>query len=178
MKEGEAVDLRLKLIDEAGTSRLVPLVPGAKTTGGRLPDSAAYLPCRFVSRKHFVVTVDAAGVWVTDCDSMNGTWLDEVRLPPGQATLWSPCEALRVGTFQLRLVPARTIDPVWLRWNDRTVLRLTAAIYEGHRFGDLPLLHDALLDAGCDNEDILDHCRHPGPHVRGCWVLDLLLGKE
>jgi len=39
-------------------------------------------------------------------------------------------------------------------------------------------LHDALLDAGCDNEDILAHCRSEGPHVRGCWVVDLLLGKE
>jgi hypothetical protein len=42
----------------------------------------------------------------------------------------------------------------------------------------MPVLHDALLDAGCDNPDILDHCKGPGPHVRGCWVLDLLLGKE
>ena len=37
---------------------------------------------------------------------------------------------------------------------------------------------DALQDAGCDNDDILDHCRGDGPHVRGCWVVDLVLGKE
>jgi hypothetical protein len=66
----------------------------------------------------------------------------------------------------------------WLRWNDGTVPRLARSIYEGCRFGDLPILHDALLDAGCDNQDILDHCQAPGPHVKGCWVLDLLLGKE
>jgi hypothetical protein len=40
------------------------------------------------------------------------------------------------------------------------------------------ILADALQDAGCDNDRILDHCRGPGPHVRGCWVVDLVLGKS
>jgi hypothetical protein len=74
--------------------------------------------------------------------------------------------------------PLPTIDPVWFRWNDGTVPRIARGIYEGRRFGDLPILHDALLDAGCDDQDILDHCKAPGPHARGCWVLDHLLGKE
>mgnify|MGYP001076712257 FL=1 len=42
----------------------------------------------------------------------------------------------------------------------------------------MPLLADALMDAGCDHEEILAHCRGEGPHVRGCWVVDLVLGKE
>jgi hypothetical protein len=74
--------------------------------------------------------------------------------------------------------PRPVIDPTWLRWNDGTVPRLAQAIYEARRFDDLPILHDALLDAGCDDQDILDHLRSPGPHVRGCWVIDLILGKE
>ena len=41
----------------------------------------------------------------------------------------------------------------------------------------MPILADALQDAGCDNDDILNHCRDDGPHVRGCWVVDLVLGK-
>jgi hypothetical protein len=45
-------------------------------------------------------------------------------------------------------------------------------------FSPMPILADALQDAGCDNADILDHCRGPGLHVRGCWVVDLVLGKE
>jgi hypothetical protein len=42
----------------------------------------------------------------------------------------------------------------------------------------LPILADALQDAGCDNDDVLSHCRGPGPHFRGCWVVDLVLGKK
>jgi hypothetical protein len=42
----------------------------------------------------------------------------------------------------------------------------------------IPILADALQDAGCENDDILTHCRGPGPHVRGCWVVDLVLGKS
>jgi hypothetical protein len=71
-----------------------------------------------------------------------------------------------------------TIDPVWLYWNDGTVRRIAEGIYEERAFDRLPILHDALLDAGCDNEDILAHCRGAGLHVRGCWVIDLILGKE
>ena len=51
-------------------------------------------------------------------------------------------------------------------------------IYEGRVFDCLPLLADALEDAGCTEPDILSHCRGGGEHVRGCWVVDLLLGKE
>jgi hypothetical protein len=65
----------------------------------------------------------------------------------------------------------------WLTWQDSTVSRIAQGIYDERAFDRLPILADALLDAGCDNEDILAHCRSEGPHVRGCWVIDLLLGK-
>jgi serine/threonine-protein kinase len=65
----------------------------------------------------------------------------------------------------------------WRRWNDGTAAQLARAIAEANRFEDLPILGDALEDAGCTDEAILRHCRGPGPHVRGCWVLGLLLGK-
>jgi hypothetical protein len=71
-----------------------------------------------------------------------------------------------------------TINPHWLTWNDGTVPRLAQAIYDERRFQDLPILADAFEEAGCDNADILGHCRGPGPHVRGCWVVDLVLGKS
>jgi len=69
------------------------------------------------------------------------------------------------------------IDAVWLRWNECTVERLAQGVYGEGRFGDLPVLADALEEAGCADEAILSHCRQPGEHVRGCWVIDLLTGR-
>ena len=68
-----------------------------------------------------------------------------------------------------------TLNPSWLT---STVLALANGIYEERAFDRMPILADALQDAGCDNNDILQHCRGPGPHVRGCFLLDLLLGKD
>jgi hypothetical protein len=69
------------------------------------------------------------------------------------------------------------VDPSWPAWNDRTVLALAQGIYEERAFDRLSVLADALEEAGCHDPDILAHCRDPGPHCRGCWVVDLLLGK-
>ncbi len=67
-----------------------------------------------------------------------------------------------------------TLDPEWLTSD---VLPLARGIYEGRDFDRMPILADALQDAGCDSADILTHCRGNGPHVRGRWVVDLVLGK-
>ena len=74
--------------------------------------------------------------------------------------------------------PSPPLPPVVLAWNDDTVRRIADGIYDDRAFDRLPLLADALEEAGCGNADILAHCRLPGEHVRGCWVVDLLLGKE
>ena len=63
-------------------------------------------------------------------------------------------------------------------WRTDTTVPLAQQMYESRNFSAMPILADALQDAGCDDADILDHCRGPGPHVRGCWVVDLVLGKE
>jgi hypothetical protein len=62
-------------------------------------------------------------------------------------------------------------------WLTSTVVALANGIYSDRAFDRMPILADALMDAGCDNDDVLDHCRGEGPHVRGCWVVDVLLGK-
>jgi len=66
----------------------------------------------------------------------------------------------------------------WRQWEGGVVVRIAETLYNHRLFADLPILADALEDAGCDNADILSHCRSAGLHVRGCWILDLLLGKE
>jgi len=79
----------------------------------------------------------------------------------------------------LRDIFGNPFRPVTLdsAWRTSTVVQLAQGIYDDRAFDRLPILADALQDAGCDNEDILDHCRGSGPHARGCWVVDLVLGK-
>jgi hypothetical protein len=93
--------------------------------------------------------------------------------PPGweRATTWGS-----KGYWRLRLNPP-AIQGSWLSWNDGTVLKLAKDVAEKHDFGLLPVLGDALEEAGCDNEEILTHCRSQSPHERGCWVADLLLAN-
>ena len=67
---------------------------------------------------------------------------------------------------------------VEIRWQTANVVALARAIYAERAFQRLPILADALEDAGCTDRAILDHCRQPGEHVRGCWVVDLVLGKS
>jgi hypothetical protein len=71
-----------------------------------------------------------------------------------------------------------TVAPGWLAWGGGTVRRLAEAVYSEEAFDRLPVLADALEEAGCTDADILAHCRHPGEHVRGCWVVDALLAKR
>jgi hypothetical protein len=62
------------------------------------------------------------------------------------------------------------LDP---RWQSSTVLDLARTIYDQRTFENMPI-----LGAGCDSDEIIQHCQGPGPHVRGCWVVDFILGKS
>jgi hypothetical protein len=75
------------------------------------------------------------------------------------------------GEISFPVVPDRS-------WLTTTVVALAQQIDTSGDFSAMPILADALQDAGCDNEEVLGHCRGPGPHVRGCWVVVLVLGKE
>ena len=76
----------------------------------------------------------------------------------------------RASSRKLRLFSVACCRRIW-------PFRIAQAIYEDRTFNNLPVLADALEETGCYNADILAHCRQPGEHVRGCWVVDLLLGK-
>lgn len=79
--------------------------------------------------------------------------------------IFGPCPSSR---------PA-TADPEWLT---STVLALARGIYDECAFDRMPYLADALMDAGCDSEEVLEHCRGAKEHVRGCWLIDELLGLK
>jgi hypothetical protein len=79
----------------------------------------------------------------------------------------------------LRCIFGNPFRPVTISedWLTPTVLALAQGIYEDGAFDRLPILGDALEDAGCNNAEVMNHCRGPGPHVKGCWVVDALLDK-
>lgn len=101
---------------------------------------------------------------------------------------FEPLEGRRVGACLpeeraqcglIRCIFGNPFRPVALdpSWRTGAVVALTTGIYEERAFERMPVLADALEDAGCANPDVLAHCRSGGPHARGCWVVDLLLGK-
>jgi hypothetical protein len=125
----------------------------------------------------------ASGASVYAADALSVTSGEEYTLkvhmrwtPTWSASRADQAELLR-DFFGTQLFRPVAVDPSWLAWNGGTVPRLAQAIYEEKRFADLPVLADALEEAGCTNADILDHCRGPRPHVRGCWAVDLILEK-
>jgi hypothetical protein len=66
-------------------------------------------------------------------------------------------------------------DPAW---RTHTTTGIAAKMYADRNFSAMPILADALEEAGCDSVDVFLHCREPGTHVRGCWVVDLVLDKK
>jgi hypothetical protein len=89
------------------------------------------------------------------------------------------CEELAVQCDLVRCIfgnPFRTLDsPDWLK--AETGRQMARVIADEARLADIPILADALEDAGCDDEEVLTHCRH-GMHARGCWVIDMILGTK
>jgi hypothetical protein len=87
------------------------------------------------------------------------------------------CDLLRDVYGPLAFRPVN-LPQDWLRWNGGIIAHLAQAIQEERAYYHMPILADALEDAGCTSAELLDHLRRPGPHVLGCWGLDLVLAKE
>ncbi len=109
---------------------------------------------------------------------MIGSWaVTALEIARGTAEKTAEVEAQIVllhDTFGNPFRPV-TVESGWLT---STVVSLAQAIYDERKFENMPILGDALEEAGCEEEQVLEHCRSAGPHVRGCWVVDLLLGKK
>jgi Clp amino terminal domain, pathogenicity island component len=86
-----------------------------------------------------------------------------------------PPDVVREELFDCGVVGG-AIDPSWLSWNDGTVAKIARVIAAERRWEDLPILADALEEAGCTNREMLSHCRDSEPHVANCWVVNLLRG--
>jgi len=90
---------------------------------------------------------------------------------------WTAQAALLRDIFGNPFCPI-AIAPAWLTWRGGLLVVMAQKMYDSPDFSNMPILADALEEAGCAGADILAHLRGPGPHARGCWVVDLLLGKD
>jgi hypothetical protein len=98
----------------------------------------------------------------------------------GNALLGSPANELLAQANLLREIFGNhcrhlAVDP---EWQTPAVIRLAQTIYGERAFRRMPALAEQLEQAGCANKEVLSHCRGPEPHVRGCWLIDQLLGKD
>lgn len=100
-----------------------------------------------------------------------GTYFSRQEGPPPPAAQAALLRCIFANPFK----PV-TVRPEWLRWNDGTVRRIAEGIYQDRAFDRMGILHDALLDSGCDDDSILDHCKE-NIHARGCFLLDAIGGK-
>ncbi len=123
----------------------------------------------------------AKATWAQGNDEPDDEWLNS---PSAGEAFRHQSELLR-DLFRNPFRPAPAVDPAWLAWRNGVVRELARAAYDGRRLPEgaleperLAVLADALEDAGCGDAELLGHLRGPGPHVRGCWVVDLVLGKE
>jgi hypothetical protein len=125
--------------------------------------------------------------------TMTARWLAETLVHMASSGWMIATNQAEVTAYDLQLIydifsnPFRSVivDPRWLTWDGSTIPKLAQEIYDERKMPEgtldntrLAVLADALEEAGCTNADILDHCRKSSTHVRGCWVVDLLLGKE
>ena len=165
--DGRATPTELRVAADANAATELP-------SGGMgqeyLPIYGAYM---YVSR---------AVYWLSDADipSVVGLLIDDLY----GATVNDPDDPEEEHIHQaalLRDIFANPLRPVAFdaAWRTDTAVSLAKGMYESRDFGVMPILADALQDAGCDSEDVLNHCRDPEQtHVRGCWVVDLVLGKS
>jgi len=110
-------------------------------------------------------------VWIADWAAQRTRYAGDPSWPVGAAETGQANLLREIFGNPFRLV---RLDPAWRTAN---AVALGEAVYAARAFGRLPALADALGRAGCTNPEILAHCRQLGEHVRGCWALDLLLGK-
>jgi hypothetical protein len=137
---------------------------------------ASGAPIRAASTSRFFQEVELAAVESAALGA-SGTNVGVGQIAQWRARVAAECEA-QAGL--LRDIAGNPFRPVAVEeaWQTSAVVGIAQRSYDARDFAVLPILADALEDAGCGNADILAHCRGSGPHVRGCWVVDLLLGKS
>jgi len=181
------IQLGLKVVEGSPEKgRVVPLPPAGRLRLGRHPRERGIdlqLTVRNVHRHHAEVYRDSSGLWVQSLTSEHNRTLVNGVPVLDSPVRFEPCGWLQLADVVLRVVWLGPIDPAWLAWNEGTVLRLAQELRARGPTGPrgstraFGVLHDALLDAGCHEELILDHCRGLCPSPADCTLLPLLAGE-
>ncbi|MFO0880949.1 MAG: hypothetical protein U0840_26800 [Gemmataceae bacterium] len=170
-----AVEVAERYADGKATPRELADARASAVPPARGPSWAAY----------WATNIKASGPVVNVFEAAVAAAATKATRRTGQAITWDSVHAASVRD-QVDLIrevagnPYKEVhfDPRWLTWEGGQIVRFAEAVYESMEFDRMPILADALEEAGCSDETVLEHCRHGGPHVRGCWVLDLVLDKE
>jgi hypothetical protein len=160
-----AVDLAERFADGRGTIHEL----GSARYGGRFQSGHPAWAVCWATSDDALVMAERALAWVVGCAA--GTRIEVAyREQEYQAALLLEIAA--------PLFEPVAFDPAWRIWSDATVVCLAQGIYDDRAFDQMPILGDALEEAGCADATILEHCRASTGHVRGCWLLDLILQKR
>jgi hypothetical protein len=166
------------LLNASAERRVYPVPPGKKCYLGGRYDVDVHVPNLAVHRPHAEVWQEGSQLQLRDCNTRSGVWVQRMRLPNGVAVPLQAWDVFFLATVPLRVVPPGAVDQAWLTWRDGTVSRLAARIQARHDFEALPILADALEDAGCSEAHLLNHCRQPAvERMWSSWVADLLCAE-
>jgi hypothetical protein len=149
--------------------------PGKKLRIGRGPDCEVRVPVVMVNRLHCEVWRDESGVWVRDVQSRNGTWLRGQRLLANVPAPLRLDDVIQLSEFAVVLTARFAASLSWRDFENGLVAHLARGIAGERRIEDLPVLADALEDAGCALPELLTHLREPHQREHRCWVVKRLL---
>ena len=149
----------------------VRLTEGQVVRVGRSSDMDISLIDPAITRYHFGIWQKDGQVWAQS-PAFNRIAINSVMMPWARPAEVRPGDVLQLGDVRLNLLD---IDPAW---RTPTAVQVAQAVHRSCNFKDLPVLADAVEDAGCTCPELLAHLRGPGPHVLRCWALYLVLNKE
>jgi hypothetical protein len=177
------MELGLKVLPWGpGAGRVVPVPEGSPLVLGRCrPEQEGVglsLPSPSINPRHCEVWRDEGGLWLRDIFSSAGTRVNEAPAPTQTAVQLNPCDRLQVGRAVLRVVFLGQANPAWLAWQEGTVASLARGVLERGWAEQGRVLHDALLEAGCEDPDLLGHCLEGCADPKDCSLLALLLPPE
>jgi hypothetical protein len=162
---------------------IVQVEMGKRLVIGRAPSCDIFVPVVRVNRNHCWIWRDEGGVWVRDLNSRNGTFVSGTQLLGGPQGEPGPPVPVRLddvvhlarSEFAVVLTARFAVPPHWRDFQGGLISHLARGIASEHRVEDLPILADALEDAGCDLPELLLHLRDRHLRTQRCWVAKRLL---